>query len=95
MPVVDNLERAVAATEEDSPLKKGVEMVLNQMNSVFAKLGVESYGEKGDAFDPNIHEAVMHGEDEELAENTVSEVFSKGYKIKDKIIRHAMVKVVN
>ena len=95
LPVVDNLERAVAATEEDSPLKKGVEMVLNQMNAVFAKLGVESYGEKGDAFDPNIHEAVMHGEDEELAENTVSEVFSKGYKIKDKIIRHAMVKVVN
>lgn len=95
LPVVDNLERALAAETEDTPLKKGVEMVFNQMTSVFTKLGVECYGEKGDVFDPNIHEAVMHGEDEELAENTVSDVFSKGYRIKDKIIRHAMVKVVN
>ncbi len=95
LPVVDNLERALAAAEEENPLKKGVEMVLSQVNASFAKLGVEVYGEKGDVFDPNIHEAVMHGEDENLAENTVSDVFSKGYKIKDKIIRHAMVKVVN
>ena len=70
-------------------------MVLSQVNSTFTKLGVESYGEKGDAFDPNIHEAVMHGEDENFGENTVAEVFSTGYKIKDKSIRHAMVKVVN
>lgn len=95
LPIVDNLERALAAAEEENPLKKGVEMVLSQVNSTFTKLGVESYGEKGDAFDPNIHEAVMHGEDENFGENTVAEVFSKGYKIKDKIIRHAMVKVVN
>lgn len=95
LPVVDNLERALAAAEEENPLKKGVEMVLSQVNASFVKLGVEVYGEKGDVFDPNIHEAVMHGEDENLAENTVSDVFSKGYKIKDKIIRHAMVKVVN
>lgn len=95
LPIVDNLERALAAAEEENPLKKGVEMVLSQVNSTFAKLGVESYGEKGDAFDPNIHEAVMHGEDENFGENTVSDVFSKGYRIKDKIIRHAMVKVVN
>ena len=95
LPIVDNLERALAAAEEENPLKKGVEMVLSQVNSTFTKLGVESYGEKGDAFDPNIHEAVMHGEDENFGENTVAEVFSKGYKIKDKIIRHAMVKVMN
>lgn len=95
LPIVDNLERALSAAEEENPLKKGVEMVLSQVNTTFSKLGVECYGEKGDIFDPNIHEAVMHGEDESFEENTISEVFSKGYKIKDKIIRHAMVKVVN
>ena len=59
------------------------------------KLGVESYGEKGDVFNPNLHEAVMHGEDSEFEENTISEVFNKGYRLKDKIIRHAVVKVLN
>jgi len=95
LPIADNLERALSSSDDDSPLKKGVEMVLSQLNSALMKLGVESYGEKGDVFNPNLHEAVMHGEDSEFEENTISEVFNKGYRLKDKIIRHAVVKVVN
>lgn len=96
LPVYDNFERAMSADATDlDSFKKGIEMIFNQYGETFKKLGVESFGEKGETFDPNIHNAVMHGEDEELPENTISDVFSTGYKMGDRVIRPAIVKVVN
>lgn len=96
LPVYDNFIRAMnaEATDLDS-FKKGIEMIFNQYGETFKKLGVESFGEKGEAFDPNIHNAVMHGEDDTLPENSISDVFSTGYKMGDRVIRPAIVKVVN
>lgn len=94
LPVLDNLERA-AATEEDSPLAEGVQMVLKQLRETLTKLGVSEIEAVGSAFDPNVHNAVMHIEDEDLGENIVAEQFAKGYKLKDKVLRHSMVKVAN
>ena len=91
---MDNLERA-AATEEDSPLAEGVQMVLKQLRETLTKLGVSEIEAVGSAFDPNVHNAVMHIEDEDLGENIVAEQFAKGYKLKDKVLRHSMVKVAN
>ncbi len=96
LPVMDNFERAVSnkdASLED--YQKGIDMIFGQFNDIFAKLGVEAFGEKGDEFDPNIHNAVMHIEDENEKENTVVDVFSKGYRLGDRILRPAMVKVAN
>ena len=93
---MDNFERAVSnkdASLED--YQKGIDMIFGQFNDIFAKLGVEAFGEKGDEFDPNIHNAVMHIEDENEKENTVVDVFSKGYRLGDRILRPAMVKVAN
>lgn len=96
LPVYDNFERAMSADATDlDSFKKGIEMIFNQYGETFKKLGVESFGEKGDEFDPNIHNAVMHGEDDSLPENSISDVFSTGYKIGDRVIRPAIVKVVN
>ena len=96
LPVYDNFIRAMSADATDlDSFKKGIEMIFNQYGETFKKLGVESFGEKGEAFDPNIHNAVMHGEDEELPENSISDVFSTGYKMGDRVIRPAIVKVVN
>lgn len=96
LPVYDNFLRAMSAEANDlDSFKKGMEMIFNQYGETFKKLGVESFGEKGDTFDPNIHNAVMHGEDEELPENSISDVFSTGYKMGDRVIRPAVVKVVN
>ncbi len=96
LPVYDNFERAMSADATDlDSFKKGIEMIFNQYGETFKKLGVESFGAKGDEFDPNIHNAVMHGEDEELPENSISDVFSTGYKMGDRVIRPAIVKVVN
>ncbi|MBR2455002.1 MAG: nucleotide exchange factor GrpE [Clostridia bacterium] len=96
LPVYDNFERAMSADATDiDSFKKGIEMIFNQYGETFKKLGVESFGEKGDEFDPNIHNAVMHGEDENLPENSISDVFSTGYKMGDRVIRPAIVKVVN
>lgn len=94
IPALDNLERALQYAE-DSSLKKGVEMVYNQMLSALKKLGVSSFGEKGDQFDPNLHEAIMHSEEEGVEPNTITEVMQKGYKTENKVIRHALVKVAN
>ena len=96
LPMMDNFERAIAteATDVDG-FKKGVEMIFKNFTDVLSKLGVEAFGEKGEKFDPNIHNGVMHVEDEELPENSVAEVFSKGYKLGDRILRPAMVKVAN
>ena len=95
LPVYDNLERALNQPTEDAAYKKGVEMTMNQLVSIFSSLGVEIFGNVGDAFDPNIHNAVMHTEDDSVPENTVSQVFQKGFKLGDKIVRFAMVQVAN
>ena len=95
LPVYDNLERALAQETQDAAFKKGVEMTMNQLVSVMEKLGVESFGEAGDHFDPQLHNAVMHIEDESLGENVIAEVFQKGFKVGEKVVRFAMVKVAN
>ena len=95
LPVYDNLERAMNQPTEDAAYKKGVEMTMTQLVNIFAGLGVEIFGNVGEAFDPNIHNAVMHTEDESVAENTITQVFQKGFKLGEKIVRFAMVQVAN
>ena len=95
LPVYDNLERALAQETQDAAFKKGVEMTMNQLVSMMEKLGVESFGAAGDHFDPQLHNAVMHIEDESLGENVIAEVFQKGFKVGEKVVRFAMVKVAN
>ena len=95
LPVYDNLERAMNQPTEDEAYKKGVEMTMTQLVGIFTGMGVEIYGERGDSFDPNLHNAVMHTEEEGLGENTISQVFQKGFKMGEKIIRFAMVQVAN
>ena len=95
LPVYDNLERALNQPTQDEAYKKGVEMTMTQLVGIFTGLGVDIYGNVGDAFDPNLHNAVMHNEDESLGENTISQVFQKGFKLGDKIVRFAMVQVAN
>lgn len=93
--VYDNLERAMANPCTDESYKKGVELIFTQFNETLSGLKVEIIDPKGEAFDPNFHNAVMHEENEELGENTVSEVFQKGFKLGDRVVRPAMVKVAN
>ena len=95
LPIYDNLERALNQPTEDAAYKKGVEMTMNELLKIFGTLGVEVFGNVGDAFDPNLHNAVMHIENEELPENSLSAVFQKGFKIGDKVVRFAMVQVAN
>ena len=95
LPVYDNLERALNQDTSDEAYKKGVEMTMTQLTSIFEGLGVEIFGNVGDTFDPNIHNAVMHTEDENAEENTVTQVFQKGFKMGEKIVRFAMVQVAN
>ncbi len=95
LPVYDNLERALQQETQDEAYKKGVEMTMTQLLGILSGLGVEIFGNVGDAFDPNIHNAVMHTEDESLGENTISQVFQKGFKMGEKIVRFAMVQVAN
>ena len=95
LPVYDNLERAMNQPTEDAAYKKGVEMTMQGLVKIFTDLGVEVYGEPGDEFDPNLHNAVMHIESEDLGENTIAQVFQKGFKTGDKVIRFAMVQVAN
>ena len=95
LPVYDNLERALNQPTEDEAYKKGVEMTMNQLVGIFSGLGVEIFGNVGESFDPNFHNAVMHLEDENFGENTICQVFQKGFKLGDKIIRFAMVQVAN
>ena len=95
LPVYDNLERALNQPTEDAAYKKGVEMTMTQLVSIFTSLGVEIFGEVGETFDPNIHNAVMHTEDDSVAENTITQVFQKGFKLGEKIVRFAMVQVAN
>ena len=95
LPVYDNLERALKQDTADEAYKKGVEMTMNQLKSVLEKLGITEIEAQGKPFDPTLHNAVMHVEDESLGENTVAEVFQAGFKLGDKVIRFAMVKVAN
>ena len=95
LPVYDNLERALNQPTEDAAYKKGVELTMNELVKILTSLGVEIFGAPGDAFDPNLHNAVMHTEDESLPENTIAQVFQKGFKIGDKVVRFAMVQVAN
>ena len=96
LPVLDNLSRALESSgDTDSPLAKGVLMIKNQFEDVFAKIGVEEIKALGEKFNPDIHNAVMHIEDDETDENTIVEEFEKGYKFKDKVIRYSAVKVAN
>ena len=95
LPVYDNLERALNQETTDAAYKKGVEMTMNELVKIFTGLGVEIFGQPGDEFDPNLHNAVMHTEDENFGENTISMVFQKCFKIGEKVVRFAMVQVAN
>lgn len=95
LPVYDNLERALKAPCSDQAFLKGVEMTMNQLKEVLTKLGIEEIPAQGQKFDPAYHNAVMHVEDDSVAENTIIEVFQTGFKTGDKVIRFAMVKVAN
>lgn len=96
LPVLDNFERAAMNEDaEAEDYKKGIKMIFSQFDNVLKKLGVETFGEKGEEFDPNMHNAVMHIDSEELGENVIAEVFATGYKIGDRVVRHATVQVAN
>ena len=95
LPVYDNLERALNQACEDAAYKKGVEMTMNELVKIFTGLGVEIFGNVGDSFDPNLHNAVMHIDSDELGENVIAQVFQKGFKIGEKVVRFAMVQVAN
>ena len=96
LPVYDNLERA-AATEggEDSPHKKGLEMIFHQYQEILGKLGVTEIPALGETFDPEKHNAVMHIDDENYGENVVAQVFQAGFMLGDRVLRHAIVQVAN
>ena len=95
LPVYDNLERALKQETADEAYKKGVEMTMTQLKEVLAKLGIEEIPALGEPFDPNLHNAVMHVEDEGAGENIIVDVFQTGFRSGDKVVRFAMVKVAN
>ncbi|MCX7746839.1 MAG: nucleotide exchange factor GrpE [Clostridia bacterium] len=97
LPVVDSLERAVLSADngDEASIKDGINLVLKQMKEIMKNFGVEEIKSVGETFDPQLHNAVMHIEDENYGENVVADEFQKGYIIKDKVIRHSMVKVAN
>ena len=95
LPVYDNLVRALNQPTEDEAYRKGIEMIMTQFNATIEKLGVEKIESLGKTFDPALHNAVMHVEDESRGENEIVEVFQEGFRLGDKVIRFAMVKVAN
>lgn len=95
LPVYDNLARALAAETADEAYKKGVEMTFHQLLDVFKSLGVEEIPAEGETFDPNLHDAVMHIEDENYGDNVIVQELQKGFKLGDRVIRFSMVKVAN
>ncbi|MBO5789048.1 MAG: nucleotide exchange factor GrpE [Clostridia bacterium] len=95
LPVIDNLERALLMAGDNEQVAKGLQMTLGAVEEMLKKHGVEAYGEVGDTFDPNLHNAVMHDEDPEKPEAYISDVFMRGYKKEDRVLRYAMVKVLN
>lgn len=94
LPVIDTLERAMEQ-ETDEGFKKSLELIIKQYDECLERFGVKPFAERGDAFDPNIHNAVMHVEDDSLEGNVVAEVLLKGYMLGERVVRHAMVKVAN
>ena len=95
LPVYDNLERALKQDTADEACKKCVEMTMTQLKEVISKLGIQEIPALGETFDPNLHNAVMHVEDENAGENTIVEVFQAGFRTEEKVIRFSMVKVAN
>lgn len=95
LPILDNIDRAMSADRESQDYIKGIEMIVKQFSALAEKLSISEIASAGDAFDPTVHEAVMHIEDPELGENVIAEVLQKGYKLGDTVIRPAMVKVAN
>ena len=94
LPIIDNLERA-ASFDDGEKVREGLKMIASTVSSSLGKLGVEAFGEAGDKFDPNLHNAVLHDEDDTDREGEITDVFQKGYKKGSKIIRFAMVKTIN
>jgi molecular chaperone GrpE len=95
LPVVDNFERGLADADPSDPFVEGMNKIYKQLVSVLTDLGVTPIDAAGKPFDPELHNAVMHVEDETLGENVVAEEFQKGYMYKDQVLRHSMVKVAN
>ena len=95
LPVYDNLVRALKQPTEDEAYRKGIEMIMTQFCTTMEKLGVEKIESLGRTFDPALHNAVMHVDDETKGENEIVEVFQEGFRLGDKVIRFAMVKVAN
>lgn len=98
LPILDNFERAIMSTKDEdkkTPIFKGVEMIFSQMLEAFTSMGVTEIEGVGESFDPNIHNAVMHVDDDAFGENVVAEVLQKGYLYNDKVLRPSMVKVAN
>ena len=95
LPIIDNFERAMQTECSDEPFKKGIEMIFQSFMKTMADLSVEQIGKEGETFNPDLHNAVMHIEDENLGENVVAQVLQKGYRIGDRVVRYAMVTVAN
>ncbi len=96
LPIVDDMERSLAACADDtSPVAEGVRMIEKKFKDTLEKIGVTAIPDVGEQFNPDLHNAIMHDEDPDKGENEISEVFMKGYKLGDKVVRHSMVKVVN
>lgn len=95
LPILDNIDRAAATDKENPDYIKGIEMIVKQFEGIASNLGIVEVAAVGDTFNPEMHEAVMHVEDESFGENVIAEVLQKGYKIGDTVIRAAMVKVAN
>ena len=95
LPVIDNIERAAEFAKDDSEVSKGIQMLKTQSIELMAKAGIEEIKSLGEQFDPTLHNAIAHNEDEETKPNTITQVFLKGYKREDKVIRHALVAVTN
>ncbi len=96
LPVVDNFERGLeAAAGEENPFMKGMEQIYKQLMTTLEEIGVKPIEAVGTEFDPDFHNAVMHVEDEEVGDNTITEEFQKGYMYRESVVRHSMVKVAN
>ena len=95
LPIYDNLERALNQETADAAYKKGVELTMNELLKIFGSLGVEVFGNAGEEFNPDLHNAVMHIDSEDFGENVIAQVFQKGFKIGEKVVRFAMVQVAN
>jgi molecular chaperone GrpE len=95
LPIADNLERAAQYKDEPEKVAEGLAIVSKSLADMLSKFGIEQFGEPGETFDPNLHNAIMHVEDEAYGEGEILDVFQRGYRKGDKIVRYAMVRVAN